>query len=585
MNGNANTGLIFTNEEKCIGCNRCIDGCPISTANVVYCKDGATKIYVDAEKCIHCGHCFEYCLHGAREYRDDTDMFFDALKRGERISIIVAPAIRTNFPDNYHNLLGYFRASGINKIYDVSFGAEITVWAYLKYMKNSGNDSIIAQPCPVVVNNIEKFNASLLNRLAPVHSPLLCAAIYMNEYMNIHDKIAFISPCIAKKDEINDKNTNGYVSYNVTFRKLLGYLEKNNIDLSKYEEDNYDNNHAELGIIFSKPGGLRENVAYHDISVWVKQVEGAKINSSYLKQYADRMNEGKIIPQIVDILNCEKGCNIGTGSIRNVNDDDDADYIMHSRKNQAEHKNNNGYELFKIFDNSLDYKKFERKYTDKTIIDYQPSVTEIDGVFNDMLKTDEYNRNINCCSCGYQSCTEMAVAIFRKVNARENCIRYSKKMVEIEKEELNLKKEELSTSLDRIKTQNLAIQAMSTPTIKLWEGILVLPVLGVIDSVRAQQMMDSILNKIQETAPKTIILDIHGVAAVDTSVANHLIKITKATKLMGCECLLSGISPAVAQTIVQLGIDMGSIKSHATLSEALAVAFSLVNLEVNSVNK
>jgi len=584
MNDNANTGLIFTNEEKCIGCNRCIDGCPVSTANVVYCKDGATKIYVDAEKCIHCGHCFEYCLHGAREYRDDTEKFFDDLKHGERISIIVAPSIRTNFPDNYSKLLGYFRAEGINRIYDVSFGAEITVWAYLKYMNNSGNDTMIAQPCPVVVNNIEKFNSSLLNRLAPVHSPLLCAAIYMKEYLNIQDKIAFISPCIAKKDEINDKNTNGYVSYNVTFRKLLEHFEKYRTDINKYEEDNYDNNPAELGVIFSKPGGLRENVAYHDSSIWVKQVEGSKTNSAYLKLYTDRMNRGKIVPQIVDILNCEKGCNIGTGSISGVNDDD-ADYIMHSKKNQAEHKNNHDYELFSFFDRTLDFSRFERKYTDKTIIDYQPSATEIDGVFIEMLKNDEYERNINCCSCGYQSCGEMAVAIFRKVNAKENCIRYSKNMVEIEKEELNQKREELSASLERIKTQNLAIQAMSTPTIKLWEGILVLPVLGVIDSVRAQQMMDSILNKIQETAPKTIILDIHGVAAVDTSVANHLIKITKATKLMGCECLLSGISPAVAQTIVQLGIDMGSIKSHATLSEALAVAFSLVNLEVNSVNK
>ena len=585
MNSIQNTGLIYTNEEKCIGCNRCIDGCPIPTANVLYTKNDKTKIYVDADKCIHCGHCFDFCMHGAREYRDDTEQFFGALKRGEQVSIIVAPAIRTNFPENYKKLLGYFRSEGVNKIYDVSFGAEITIWAYLKYMNNNPDASIIAQPCPVVVNSIEKFNSSLLSKLAPVHSPLLCAAIYMKEYMQINDKIAFISPCIAKKDEIDDKNTNGYVSFNVTFQKLLAYFEENNIDINKYEAVNYDNSPAEFGVIFPKPGGLRENIAYHEPSLWVKQIEGSQTNAAYLRQYTDRINKGNNIPQILDILNCEKGCNIGTGSICGINNDDDVDYVMHSKKNQSSEKSIDGYKLFNDFDKNLDFRKFERKYTDKTIIDYQPSETEINTVFEEMLKQDEYERNINCCSCGYKSCTEMAIAICRNINAKENCIRYSKSMVEIEKEELNRKREELSASIERIKMQNMAIQEMSTPTIKLWDGILVLPVLGVIDSVRAQKMMDSILNKIQETAPKTIILDIHGVAAVDTSVANHIIKITKATKLMGCECLLSGISPAVAQTIVHLGIDMGSIKSYSTLSEALSVAFSLVNLEVTPVKK
>jgi len=94
-------------------------------------------------------------------------------------------------------------------------------------------------------------------------------------------------------------------------------------------------------------------------------------------------------------------------------------------------------------------------------------------------------------------------------------------------------------------------------------------------------MMESMLNKILETSSRVIILDIHGVASVDTAVANHIIKITKATRLMGCECLISGISPAVAQTIIQLGIEMGSIKTTSTLSDALAEALAIINLEVN----
>jgi len=137
---------------------------------------------------------------------------------------------------------------------------------------------------------------------------------------------------------------------------------------------------------------------------------------------------------------------------------------------------------------------------------------------------------------------------------------------------------------NRLKEQSHTIREMSTPTIRLWEGVLVLPVVGVVDSLRAQYMMESILNKIVETYSRVIILDIQGVAAVDTAVANHLIKITNATKLMGCQCILSGISPAVAQTIINLGIDMHGINTKATLSDALLEAFSILNLKVITKN-
>ena len=132
----------------------------------------------------------------------------------------------------------------------------------------------------------------------------------------------------------------------------------------------------------------------------------------------------------------------------------------------------------------------------------------------------------------------------------------------------------------RLEEQSRTIREISTPAIELWDRVLVLPVLGVIDSMRAQQMTDTMLNKIKETSSKVIILDIQGVAAVDTAVANHLIKITKATRLMGCQCIISGISPAVANTIVQLGIDMGGIKTNSTLRDALVDSFAMLNLEV-----
>ena len=121
-------------------------------------------------------------------------------------------------------------------------------------------------------------------------------------------------------------------------------------------------------------------------------------------------------------------------------------------------------------------------------------------------------------------------------------------------------------------TQSKAIMEMSTPVTQIWEGILLLPLVGLIDSKRAQDIMDASLDKIAETQARIFILDISGVGVVDTAVANYLIKVTKATRLMGCVSTISGVSPAIAQTITELGIDVGNVRTTANMRDALSLA-------------
>jgi rsbT co-antagonist protein RsbR len=137
----------------------------------------------------------------------------------------------------------------------------------------------------------------------------------------------------------------------------------------------------------------------------------------------------------------------------------------------------------------------------------------------------------------------------------------------------------------RIAEQSEALLAMSTPVTMVWQDILMLPIVGIIDSKRAQDIMTAVLNKISEHRAKIFIMDISGVAIVDTAVANHFIKITKATKLMGCDCLVSGVSPLIAQTMVQLGINVGEVKTNATLRDALESAFQIMGLNVQALKQ
>jgi rsbT co-antagonist protein RsbR len=133
-----------------------------------------------------------------------------------------------------------------------------------------------------------------------------------------------------------------------------------------------------------------------------------------------------------------------------------------------------------------------------------------------------------------------------------------------------------------IEDQSRVITEMSTPISEIWRDTLLLPLVGVIDSRRSQDLMQNMLQRISETHAKAFILDIAGVSVVDTSVANHLIKMVKASQLMGCVCLISGISPAIAQTIVELGIDTQDLKTTSTLRDALQIIFDTQGLSFNS---
>jgi rsbT co-antagonist protein RsbR len=123
-----------------------------------------------------------------------------------------------------------------------------------------------------------------------------------------------------------------------------------------------------------------------------------------------------------------------------------------------------------------------------------------------------------------------------------------------------------------IKRQQQDLLELSTPVIKLFDGVLAVPMIGTLDSARTQVVMETLLQRIVETSSTLAIIDITGVPTVDTLVAQHLLKTVSAIRLMGAECIISGIRPQIAQTIVHLGIDLQGIASKASLADALALA-------------
>ena len=135
---------------------------------------------------------------------------------------------------------------------------------------------------------------------------------------------------------------------------------------------------------------------------------------------------------------------------------------------------------------------------------------------------------------------------------------------------------------DMLMRQQQEMLELSTPVVRLWDGVLALPLIGTLDSARTQVVMESLLQRIVETGSAIAILDITGVPTVDTLVAQHLLKTVAAARLMGADCIISGIRPQIAQTIVHLGVDLNSVTTKATLADAFAVALSRLKLRIQS---
>jgi len=128
----------------------------------------------------------------------------------------------------------------------------------------------------------------------------------------------------------------------------------------------------------------------------------------------------------------------------------------------------------------------------------------------------------------------------------------------------------------RVTESGKAMLEMSTPVTSIWEGVLLLPLVGIVDSQRTQDIMEKVLSRISESQARVFVMDISGVVTVDTGVANNFIRITQATRLMGCESIISGISPNVARTLVELGANVGEVRTTATLRDALQLALAAI---------
>lgn len=446
--------IINVDTDKCVGCNACVRACPVKDANIARIDEsGSLKIRIDDEKCIKCGACIKACSHGARGYEDDIDQFIADLHSGQEIAMIAAPSIKISFDGNWRHALQWLRNQGIKKIYDVSFGADICTWAHLRYLEKNPGAKLISQPCAAVVNYVQRHRPELFQNLSPIHSPMLCMAIYMKKVLGYRGKIAALSPCIAKIEEFRETKL---VDYNVTMEHLRRHFVDQNVKLPEvkvYSEFEFDECQGLEGAIYPKPGGLMKNLLIHAPEMNIITSEGTGRLYHDLDTYETLTDNQK--PDVFDVLNCEDGCNGGPAT--GVNYERFAmNNIMHSveryaRKIRKSNRSKKGVDKqFSDFDKILNLNDFIRTYQQYKIVKQTVSAKELERAFELMGKHTKIEKHFDCHSCGYQSCKDMAMAIALGLNEKENCHEYMMKSIKEERQkvdEVNTKVVEMNNEL------------------------------------------------------------------------------------------------------------------------------------------
>ena len=423
-----NTGIVYS-DEKCIGCNKCIAACSVLGANCAIIQNGQNRVVVDSRKCVICGSCVSVCPQKARTYRDDSESFFTGAAQSQNISVIIDQSFFVLYKDRARSVLGWLRSLGVKNIYSSSLGAEISVWANVRYLLAHHEEDeapFLVNCCPAFTLRVEREEIDFLKKLIPVHSPAFCTAIYAKKYLGDTSRMVFISPCVAVKDLISRHK--GTIDASVSFDSIITRFNE-----AKYSgtESDPDQTGRTFGNIISAEDGMARclalffpekyiiahynNLSPHTFSVLRNETQNCSLSER---------------PLASTVVSCRNGCLDGPGTkkFRSTVSSICIEYFrmftdsMKDLDIEASHKRN--LEMLEKQFAGLDCADFTCSFQDHYQQPYRIPKSTYDEIFTAMHKNTVKKRSVNCGFCGYRSCMEMASAIAYGYNRKENCIHY-----------------------------------------------------------------------------------------------------------------------------------------------------------------
>jgi signal transduction histidine kinase/Fe-S-cluster-containing hydrogenase component 2 len=415
MRDSSNKPLVTTLGERCRICYTCVRECP---AKAIRIANGQAEVI--AERCIGCGNCVRVCSQKAKQILDSKQTVYELLKSKNKTAAIIAPSFPAEFSGIKHEkLVGMVRRLGFDYVNEVGFGADLIADRYHKLLdRNEANRKYIATSCPAIIAYVEKYHPDLVGNLAPLVSPMVATAKVVRQIHGDDLRVVFIGPCIAKKGEIASVNMDSEVDASLTFIELREMLEAESLNPDKVEESDFDGPFAGVGAIFPISGGLFQSAGIEEDLI-VGDIVAVEGGSNFVDAFKE-FESGDMNVQLLEVLACS-GCIMGPG-------------ISNKKPLFNRRASVSGYvrEKMKKFDRAgweKNVERFDRLDLSRKFAAYDQRIKitqedELEQILQRMGKNTAADE-LNCGACGYNTCREHALAIWKGLAESEMCLPYT----------------------------------------------------------------------------------------------------------------------------------------------------------------
>jgi iron only hydrogenase large subunit-like protein/nitrogen-specific signal transduction histidine kinase len=420
--------LVFTVKDKCRVCYTCVRECPVKAIKII---NGQAEVL--SERCIGCGNCVSVCSQQAKVFLDlQGELEQLMVDKDTKVVALIAPSFPAEFSDftDHRVLIGMIRRLGFHKVLDVAFGADLVSLRYAELLEE-GDHTFISSDCPAIVFYIEHFHPELVDRIAPVASPMVATSRLAKELYGHDVKTVFIGPCVAKKAESDE------IDVAITFTELRKLFQKYSIVPEETDPFDFDGPVSAKGAIFPVSRGLSQNLkASDDIAEGRVIVDSGKHN---FKEAIKEYENGEISHYNLELLCCE-GCILGPGMSNKNNYFSKRSKISSYAEQKLSKLDHEQWEkdmkTFSQLDLSQTFNPLDRR------ID-EPSESVIQEILERMGKKSDED-HLNCGACGYETCVQHAVAVHFGYAESEMCLPFT-----IEK---------LHNSVEQLKNTQLALK-------------------------------------------------------------------------------------------------------------------------------